>query len=156
MGKDCLGETDPAEVEREADDAAYKKQIEKYREVLVAAEQEAQRHYDKTLLWLSGGALGVSITFVKNIVGPQALSRAGLLLLSWIFWTVSLTCVLVSFYTSRRALRKTVEQVDSDKVHEERPGGCYTTLTEGFNIGGAVFFLLGVVHMIAFVYCNLR
>jgi len=42
--------------------------LQEYRKHLVAAEQQVQADFDKTVLSLSGGALGISFAFVKNPV----------------------------------------------------------------------------------------
>lgn len=38
------------------------------------ADQQAQTDYEKTVLSLSGGALGISFAFVKDIVGSKPLA----------------------------------------------------------------------------------
>ncbi|WP_134984071.1 hypothetical protein [Xanthomonas axonopodis] len=53
-----------------------------YRQWLVVAEQKAQEDYDKTVLTLSGGALGISFAFVKDIVGQNPIQNSSWLLIS--------------------------------------------------------------------------
>jgi hypothetical protein len=72
--------------------------LDGYREHLVQALQKAHEDFDKTVLTLSGGALVVSITFVKDIVGPGSVIHKGLLMLSWFCWGISVTSVLISYY----------------------------------------------------------
>src|SRR5436190_223645 len=62
------------------------KQTQEYRAHLVEARQKAFEDFDKTVLLLSGGALGVSITFVKDLIGPGILFCKGCLLSSWACW----------------------------------------------------------------------
>ncbi len=45
------------------------KNLAAYRQHLVDAEQQMQAEYDKAVLVLSGGAIGLSMTFLKDIVG---------------------------------------------------------------------------------------
>ena len=61
-------------------------QLKEYRNWLIAAEQKAQEDFDKTVLSLSGGALGISFAFVKDIVGDQPLIKTKFLLTAWIAW----------------------------------------------------------------------
>ena len=42
---------------------------EEYRNGLIAAEQKSQDDYDKTIISLSGGALAISVVFIKDIMG---------------------------------------------------------------------------------------
>ena len=53
------------------------KTLQEYRAHLVSAAQKAQEDFDKTLLALSGGALGVSFAFVKDIVGDGSVHDFG-------------------------------------------------------------------------------
>src|ERR1051325_8367007 len=73
------------------DDALFE-----YRNHLVLAGQKAQEDYDKAVMTLSGGALGVSFAFLKDIVGPGDLLNETLLFFSWISWGLSVTAVLFS------------------------------------------------------------
>ena len=49
--------------------------LQKYRDFLIAAEQKSQEDYDKTVIALSGGALGISFAFATDIVGGQSLTQ---------------------------------------------------------------------------------
>lgn len=40
-----------------------------YRRMLLDLEQESIASFDRTVLYLSGGALGLSMTFLQNIIG---------------------------------------------------------------------------------------
>jgi hypothetical protein len=43
--------------------------LEKYRDYLIEAERQTQRDYDKTVVALSGGALGLSFVFIRDVIG---------------------------------------------------------------------------------------
>ena len=130
----------------------YKKKLDEYRSAILQAEQKAQESYDKTVLTLSGGALGVSLTFIDKIVGREGVRTApGYLLGAWICWGFSMAFVLASFYFSQRALRKTVEQIDAGTLEKERPGGCWTCFTLTLNALGGLGFIVGLILMIIFI-----
>lgn len=126
-----------------------------YRRWLVAAEQKSQEDYDKTVLSLSGGALGVSFIFVKDVVGAASVQYPSFLLAAWLLWAVSSFSVLLSFFMSRLALREAIRQCDVGEIFESRPGGFYSRVTEFLNVIGAAAFICGVCFMAAFVYLNL-
>lgn len=131
-------------------------QLHEYRSYLVSAEQKSQDDYDKTVLSLSGGALGISFAFVKDIVGPQPLLRQELLLWSWSSWAISIACILFSFYFSNWSLRKAINQLDKNQIHNRQPGGPFSQLTAVLNALGGLLFLAGAVLMVIFVSFNLR
>jgi hypothetical protein len=130
--------------------------LAEYRTHLIKAEQKAQEDFDKTVLSLSGGALGISFAFVKDVIGTDPIQNAGLLFSAWICWGLSVTSVLLSYYTSNLALRKAIKQVDDGKIRGERPGKCFDMITAVLNLLGAILFFAGVILMTIFVALNLE
>jgi len=127
-----------------------------YRGLLTRTEQESQAQFDKTVLALSGGGLGLSFTFIKEIVGTEHVVHGSCLLAAWIGWGLSATVVLLSFFTSQLALRKAIKQLDNKKLGMERPGGFHDLVTAFLNASGLVLFLFGLVMMISFLTFNLK
>ncbi len=95
-GPSCAETEEPATEEVVLDDAMFE-----YRNHLVLAGQKAQEDYDKAVMTLSGGALGISFAFLKDIVGPGDLLNETLLFFAWISWGLSVTAVLFSYYFSQ-------------------------------------------------------
>lgn len=89
-----------------------------YRQSLVAAEQAMQGEYDKGVLTLSGGALGISLVFLKDVVGEHPLKNPGFLLAAWTAWGLSIAFVLCSYFTSTKALRRAVEDTDHHMIYK--------------------------------------
>lgn len=130
--------------------------LSEYRRHLQTAEQKSQEDFDKTVLSLSGGALGISFVFLKDVIGPNPVLDPGLLFTAWVAWGSSTFCVLASYYASHLALRKTIRQIDLRTVRKERPGGMYSAVTAVLNAAGAVLFLVGVCAITLFANANLK
>ena len=138
------------------DSLAQKDEVDpEYRQWLVAAEQKAQEDFDKTVLTLSGGALGISFAFVKDIIGERPIEHSWLLIGAWLLWALSTSAMLASFFVSRLALRRAIEKCDDGTIFCGSPGGIFTHLTRALNVSGAVLFFAGVCLMAAFVSANL-
>jgi hypothetical protein len=129
--------------------------LQKYRDHLVQADQKSQEDFDKTLLTLSSGGLGLSLFFLKDIVGGKVIERSCYLLSGWAFLAISLGLVLLGFFLSRRALRKSIDQIDRGTIYIERPGGMWTIVVEWLNVLGGVFFLAGIGCIIWFAVGNI-
>jgi hypothetical protein len=127
-----------------------------YRGLLTRTEQDSQAEFDKAVLALSGGALGLSFAFTKDIIGTATMVHAGYLLAAWIGWALSSTSVLVSFFTSQLALRKAIRQLDRGTIGMERPGGLWDFSTASLNLLGLVLFLFGLAMMVIFLNYNLH
>lgn len=127
-------------------------QINDYRNHLILAEQKAQEDYDKTIISLSGGALGISFAFISDIVPDP--TETYFLLTSWICWGVSITSVIISYFTSHLALRRAIIQIDSSKIYNENPGGIATRFTSILNLISGTLFIAGISFLIVFVSEN--
>ena len=126
-----------------------------YRKFLVAAEQKSQEDFDKTVLALSGGALGISFAFLKEVIGSEPIVHPYWLLAAWLAWAFSMFAVLFSYFLSQMALRKAVSQVDKGTIYEQKAGGAYAQWTATFNATGAVLFVVGVCCIAVFASSNL-
>lgn len=74
--------------------------------------------FDKSMLTLSSGALGVSLAFIKDIVPLGQAAWIFLLLASWIAFALCIVTTVVSFQFSIAALKKQRDFLD-DLVHEK-------------------------------------
>jgi hypothetical protein len=70
---------------------------------------------------------------------------------AWLAWGTSVGCVLTSYYMSTRVLRQSIEQVDTDKMYDQSPGGFYSRRTAILNVAGGWLCLVGSVFMGIFV-----
>lgn len=128
--------------------------MEKYRWMIPGMIERMQTAFDTTVISMSGGALGLSLTFYKEIVSKSS-SSIYLLESAWFSWTVSIVCVLFSYWFSRKSLEKILEQVDEGTVHTQRLGGHFSWINVWLaNIGG-LFLVIGIAAFAFFVLHNL-
>lgn len=130
--------------------------LKNYRSRLETLEQKAQDDFDKTVLSLSGGALGISFAFVKDIIGSASAINSILLFIAWMSWGLSVMFVLFSYYMSHLALRKAIKQVDSGSIRNSKPGGMADTITAICNALGGILFINGVIFIGIFVWQNME
>ncbi|RME59841.1 hypothetical protein D6779_03325 [Candidatus Parcubacteria bacterium] len=129
--------------------------LDKYRETLLATEQKAQEDFDKTILTLSGSALGVTFAFIKDIVGDKPIINSDLIFFAWLSWGISISAVLLSYYFSHLALRKAIKQVDNGEIYKSHPGGLFDLITGILNALSGILFLVGVILAALFAQLNL-
>lgn len=126
-----------------------------YRRLLVDSEQKSIESFDKAVLALSGGALGLSMAFLNGFVGPAREVQTFWLLFAWCCWAASLILTLSSFWLSARAMRRAVQQLDDYKIGQERPGGFWDWATGTLTLLGGLTFIVGVFAMKVFIWFNL-
>lgn len=127
-----------------------------YREQLLALEQKSTESFDKTVLTLSAGALGLSITFLNNIVELSNAVQTIWLNIAWGFWAASLIFTLSSFWLSAQAMRKAVTQVHENRLSYEHQGGSWDKATAVLTPLGGLAFIFGAVAMMVFIYFNMK
>ena len=151
MARQDSTSTSPSEAD------AHDHEIREYQHHLVLAEQKAQEDYDKTLIFLAGGALAISFAFVDTIAAGPPFDAVILLTLSWSGWSSSLATILGSFWLSRLALRRAlVDSLNGTTGDPNNPGGGLATATQWANAIAGILFLIGLVLMGIFVILNIE
>ena len=147
---------------QECYDDDMQSQMKEYRNQLVQAEQKSIDSFDKSLLTMSGGAIGITFVFVENVAGPGPMAAPALLIGAWVCWVVVIGLTILSFYTSYLALRKCLRQAsesiragNSEAFKKECPGGIYGKLVTCLNPINGLLFVVGLVLVIIFAAKNI-
>ncbi len=125
-----------------------------FRDRLIEADRVESQAYDKTVLTLSGGALAVSLAFLKDIAPHPHPSTLWVLHSAWGLLTCSLIFVLASMLTGRRSIRRIIKQIDEGTWTKEPVGGNYFWITSALNTASGVAFVMGAVFLFAFAASN--
>lgn len=131
-------------------------ELKEYRDHLVKADQKSQEDFDKTLITVATGSLGVSLVFMRDFVGEGPAESPLIIFVGWGLLAASVGCVLFGFYLSRFALRKAIRQIDSQSIYSEKPGGKTALVVEILNAASGVLLLLGFIAVICFAFKNLH
>ena len=129
--------------------------MDQYRRVLEDSERHQQDAYDNTVLMLSGGALGISFVFLKDVIAGRPIQNPALLLAAWTCWALSAALVLAGFYVGVMSHRRAIESLEKGKAYSETPGGRWAKTASALNPTAGLLFFLGVAAMMAFVFRNL-
>lgn len=117
------------------------------RRILIDLEKESSRSFDKAMLTLSAGALGLSITFIRQISPSPLPGTFGFLKVAWICFALSILTTLISFLLSQSAIRKQREILDQDyqkgsNVKEQ--DNWLASATNALNWVSVLFFTVGI------------
>ena len=130
-----------------------------FRNHLLEALHKSSESFDRTIFALSGGGLGLSMAFLKDIV-KQPPVDIHLLFTAWSCWVISLVAVMISYALSRLAIQHMIHGVDARLGRVEPPvkfgwGSLAGPFTQICNGTAAAGFLSGLYFMARFVYVNL-
>jgi hypothetical protein len=123
------------------------------------AELEVSGRYDKWVLTLSGGALGLSITFIEKIAKNPTADTLFWLKVSWACLILSLLFELLSLITSQSAIRENRRELDLAHSENRAPGFAFprrfTNITNGLNWGSLLLFVFGITFLCIFSFPNI-
>lgn len=126
-----------AEKNDQADDAIQKQKDVEYFSALVTAWLNTRLEKDKSLLALSAGAIGLLVTFLTAI-GPNSKVEVALYLFAFIFYLVTISCVLWVF-------QRNSQHIEQVLTHNEKSDRLLTVLD--YTI--VYSFILGIVFTMA-------
>ena len=112
------------------------------RKELVIGERESSARYDKWILTLAGGSLGLSITFIKNVSPDPETSTLWFLGIAWSLLLLAIIAALASHLTSQSAFRRQRDILDEElEKHspQEKVNGM-ATATHWLNIASMALF----------------
>jgi len=143
-------------------DFKYKLYLEE-RRLLIDAEREGARSFDKAILTLAAGAFGLSLTFIRQIVPNIEAGTLYLLISAWAGFAISMLFTLVSFLTSQRACarqREILEEEYFDKSdnrdRKAQTKNKFAIWTDWLNRLSIITFIIGVILLALFSISNLR
>jgi hypothetical protein len=123
------------------------------------AIQSSSDEYDKSILTLSSAMLGLSLTFMKDIVPMAQITHRYSLYVSWICFTVSVLCVICSFRLSIPAHCAHLKCLDDYYLLDDRTAlsrkSKWSAIVEWLNWASGLFFVCGLASSAYFVFTNL-
>jgi hypothetical protein len=124
---------------------------------LSEGESRSFSNLEKSLLVLTTGALALSVTFLQVVKG--AVDCLDIAVIAWIFWVMSLTSQLASYYLSARAFREE-QEIISEQYRKREPQvsgrtNIFTPMVHTSNQASISLFILGAIIFLLFVYRTL-
>jgi hypothetical protein len=89
-----------------------RKEFFEQRNLFVDLQQKSSQSFDGMIATLSGGALGLSLTFIRQIVPVAMPGTIVFLALAWLFLTLSLLAILLSHFTSQLGMMKACTELE--------------------------------------------
>lgn len=130
----------------------------KERESLINSELEGSKSFDKFILTLSAGAIGLSLTFIDKLISGIYPGTIWLLGIAWVSLVMSMLFTLLSLLTSQSSCRKQrdiLDKIYNNQTSDVEQTNVFSTLTNGLNIFSMGFFIMGVILLLTFCTVNI-
>jgi hypothetical protein len=130
-------------------------ELDQYRQGLIDTQRKLNENYDNLLVTLSGGALALSITFLKDIIGSNEMVYPYFLLIAWSLFVLSLASILGEILFGILAHKKAITQVDDNTIYEKKVGGISSNISTILHWSSAVSLVLGLIFISIFSFYNI-
>ena len=145
-----------SEETKEKWEEAYKKMTESLE---ATARSEAEK-FDKGLLSLSSIFLGFTLTFVDKIVPLNTSWYMWILITSWISFFISILSILTGLLLNQESIKQTIYNskkylIDHNANYSNFSTNKLNRIASVLNYVSLIFFVLGVVSFMGFVYMNI-
>lgn len=119
-----------------------------------AALKYSYEQFDKNVLLIASGALGISFSFIEKLVVLKTATSKWLLIFSWVVFGVVIFLSLLIHFISIRSITWAIEhEADTDDFHKKQAKR--NKLIRIGNISMMALLLVGMILLISFVNTNL-
>ena len=147
-------ETDPSIVDE-------KENLDKAKAQFARLKEKGEDDFEKNLIYISTGAIGISFAFIEKIVDLQIATDKCMLIWSWIFFGLTLFISLMSHYVSGFLAGKVSDQLGEMKGSDEEYSVIQKQIKrnnyciDSMNYISIIFILVGLLLLIWFVSKNI-
>jgi hypothetical protein len=128
----------------------------KDRDKIDDAINESQSDFEKNLVYLSAGALTLSIGFIEKIVSLENASSNWLLIASWILLALTLLLNLASHLISVGNSTKSREEMDTGMQYEKLITKIYSRNKNMRNLNWITYVLFSIGIILTVIFCSIN
>jgi len=139
---------------------SYKELLLDHRKFLTSCQAEAWKAFDYRILFISTGAIALSISFLDKLVVSLPVYKY-LLIVSWLLFAFSLFSSLLSLLSTMYSVNMQTQWIDfvfreqMSPLDEDEPPRTWDNVTTICNWVSLCCLTLGVVGLCLFAYSNL-
>lgn len=116
---------------------------------------KSQESFEKQLIYISAGALSISIGFIKNVVGDlDKTSAEGLLITAWALMGLTLLLNLLSHVFTSNCHNKTIEEISEGK-YDYKKALCRHNDIKKLNYSSIGTLIIGIILLLTFISINI-
>ena len=127
-------------------------EAKEYLSMLYKARDYGEEQYDKLIVYISSGALVLTVGLVKEIVDLNKTKYPFLLYFSWICFAFSLISILLSHKTCLITMNHAIkEEKEKKKDDKSRKSKGWNRFTSGLNLVALLSLMFGIILFVVFL-----
>ena len=128
-----------------------------FRKALYESKLKSEDDFEKNLVFLSSGALVLTISFIGTVIPLKSSAHIWILLLSWLFLTITLLISLISQFLSKIYAEKSIDEIDEDLIIETISSNIVkrNKTINCLNFVIIAFFFFGIFFLFIFATINI-
>jgi hypothetical protein len=129
--------------------------LKNYKTELLNLLEKSSDNFEKQLNYISAGAIGISMIIVEKVIKDLTGSKCrAMIMLSWIFLTLTLISNLISHIYTFSVHSKTIEEIDQEQYDYDQAKKRNDKI-KNWNIASATMLILGIIFFIIYIASNL-
>lgn len=128
---------------------------DKYRDALTKVKEKSEDNFEKNITYISAGGLALSLTLIDKIVDIEVSSFKLILILSWIFFTMSLLVNLMSHYISSYYHDLVINELDEKDPDVFKNIDKRNSMMRKINVINVFILILGIMLLVTFSSINI-
>ena len=133
--------------------------FERTKDELVSSQRSNSENFDKSILTLSSAGIGITVSFLSNIINISEASVIFLLYLSWFLFCAAIISTILSFLNSQRGIKLQLEYAEKyyldGKEEYLKKNNKFAARVEKLNIWSARSFISAIIFLVIFVIINI-
>ncbi|MBN1775273.1 MAG: hypothetical protein JW817_02275 [Clostridiales bacterium] len=125
------------------------------RRILIEGEAESSRDYEKSLLVISSGAIGLSVGLTGLFAGSIRAESYLLLFISWVLFGATIIAMIAAYNFSSRAFLREIDKLDKQYLGRNIEGNTYSETVKNLKTLSACFLISAILILVLLVYTNL-
>ena len=122
----------------------------KYLDQLYKGYSYSNEQFDKAILFVSSGALVLSISFIEKIVPLSTSHCKTLLLLSWVFEAITIILFTINHYLSMLSFNHEIKKFFQESHNKK------AITVQNINVASIITLLVGLFCLIIFIFVNIK
>lgn len=138
---------------------AHKEAYQKCREDLLKRQLSNTENFDRAILTLSSSLLGLTLTFIRNVIPIEEAHHIWLLLSAWVLLAIAIVVTLLSFQISQSGAKRQMiyayEYYMNGKEEYLNKTNLFSKLNDWAGYFSALKFTVAMCFLVAFVWLNI-